>query len=99
MESRVIVEIHPQDDYYPHREYYIGKVGQFDKGSKIWKQTGSSEVWEEGMFRIEGSPHYFDGVKTIQASEEQMERREAKERITPYGNLYKRKLRLRTSRT
>jgi hypothetical protein len=98
VEKELIVSIHPRDSFHEWRDRLIGKEG-------CWEDREDSkrgEGWSTGNFTIDGDDYgtrYFHALKTIPINPIVDGQEGGKSRITPYGNLYKRKLRSRTSRT
>ena len=96
--ERVIVDMHPEDAYYATSKHdYIGQVIETHEGWKTW-EVGNLRGWEVGDCTIGGLQDSLFAVKTV-ALVDYPGQEVTKSRITPYGNLYKRKLRLRTPRT
>ena len=99
--ERVIVDIHPEDAYYDGDEEtgktVVGDIITLTNGVP-WEPCVDYPGWEGGDCIRNGEGDSFYAIKTVAlvdypGQEGQMKQ---KERITPYGNLYKRKLRLRT---
>ena len=97
MNQRIIVDIHPHDPRYKFSRNYRGKPITVKDDWQVWGEGhGAISGWEWGSCTIGGKDTIVHAIRTgpVQTGQEG-----GKSRTTPYGNLYKRKLRLRTQRT
>ena len=97
--ERVIVDVHPEDGYYEVKNKYIGRsIIPSPNCSKYpddeINRRDNTVGWESGACRYkdEGGDYFF-AVKTRPVQEGKKGEEKSTSTI-PYGNLYKRKLRM-----
>jgi hypothetical protein len=93
VEKELIVSIHPKDSFYEWKDRLIGKEGRWEDN----REESIRDGFHRGNFTIDGSKYgsrYFHALKTIPILPIVDGEKGGKHRTTPYGNLYKRKLRL-----
>ena len=92
MEKSLIASIHPSDAYHEWKNELIGKEIQWTEVEK----SNRGGNWQCGIATIldSGRKILFHAITTIPINPIVDGKEGEEKRITPYGNLYRRKLRL-----
>jgi len=88
VEQLVVSEIHPEDAFYDWKDRFIGKPAEW-----IDCEDSPQKGWYAGNLNVDGKVRHFHAIKTKPIHVGKDGQEGEKQRITPYGNLYKRKLR------